>query len=103
MKCSMHVNHLKMHGRWAEASIRSLELKPDDGLPGGDTVTLFLNDSELKEFADSIYAYLRKTAAEAHARAEVLVAGIPEEGSLEAIERAQDAALGAAEAEEVVR
>ncbi len=85
-------------GRWPTARVRSIEFKPDDGYPSDGTVTLFLDDEELKEFADSIYVHLRKIAAEAQAKAEALVADMPEEGSLEAIEQAQDASLGAAEA-----
>ena len=81
MKCSLFVDRLTMGtGRWPTAVIRSMEFKPDDGYPTDGTVTLFLDDEELKDFADSIYAHLRKTAGAAQAKAAALVAGIPEEG-----------------------
>ena len=80
MKCSIFVEKMTMGtGRWPTARVRSIEFKPDNGYPSDGTVTIFLDDEELKEFADSIYAYLRKAAAEAQAKTEALVAGIPED------------------------
>ena len=72
----------------------------------GDALTVFLsNMTWAKALADAIYSHCRTRAKQIEAQTAALVADIPEEGSLEAIERAQDAALGQAEtaAEEKAR
>jgi len=68
----------------------------------GDECTVFLGGPiEAKMLADAIYGYCRERVGKQAQEVAVLAADLPEEGSLEAIERAQDAALGEAERAEI--